>query len=117
MPTRSRWWVPSRSRSWAPVPLHVPTFWAVCAGSCASGRAVRGETRGGHEDGADNAGGDCGCDACIPAHDVFLTCGEVVTGCDQVPPKLAPVSATRLKRVCRLCGDAGPLALTPNERG
>lgn len=99
------------------MPLHVPTFWAVCAGSCASGRAVRGETRGGHEDGADNAGGDCGCDACIPAHDVFLTCGEVVTGCDQVPPKLAPVSATRLKRVCRLCGDAGPLALTPNERG
>ena len=40
------------------------------AGSCASGRAVRSETRGGHEDGADNAGGDCGCDACIPAHNV-----------------------------------------------
>ena len=37
------------------------------AGSCASGRAVRGETRGGHEHGADNAGGYGRCKACIPS--------------------------------------------------
>ena len=76
------------------------------AGCCASGRAVRGETRGGHEHGADNAGGDCGCYACIPAHDVLVTPDDEVTGCDLVPPKLVPASAKRLKRVCRRCGDA-----------
>ena len=56
----------------------------------ASGRAACGEAGGGHKDGADDASGDCGCDASTPAHDVLLTRGDVVTGCDLVPPKLLP---------------------------